>query len=290
MNWINGIQKAIVFFELNIEDGDALDINKIASQANCSEQYFRKLFTIITNLTVSEYIRNRKLSLAGEELLYYDSKVIDVALKYGYETTESFTKAFTRFHGNTPSNIKHTSSGIKSFNKICLKISVEGGNILDYQVVNHDNIRLLCRTQFFDSSSAEKNFIDIPDYVRKCYADEKFRALYDLSNEEFNGKVIAYRDFKDCENDNIMRYNLGVAYDGKDIPEGYHVIEIPAFQWIIFTCKGERPKALQELWYRVYTEFIPSSTYELYDNITMEVCSFFVNEDICYLWIPVRQN
>ena len=290
MEWIKGLQKAIDYIELNIEDDDALDINKIASEANCSEQYFRKLFSIITNLTVSEYIRNRKLSMAGEELLHYDSKVIDIALKYGYETPESFTKAFTRFHGNTPSYIKQTGSGLKSFNRICLKISVEGGNILDYQIIKHPEIRLLCRTEFFDASSSEKNFIKLPNYVKQCYSDKKFTALSDLSNDEFTGKIMAYRDSVDCADDSIMRYNLGVAYDGEEIPEGYHIVKIPELLWIKFTCRGKRPKAIQELWYRVYTEFIPFSSYDLYEDITLEVSPFFYEGDISYLWIPVRQK
>ena len=109
MNLATGIQKAINYIEEHITD--ELDMAEVASQAACSPYYFQKIFGILCGITVGEYIRNRRLTLAGSELMKTDAKVIDTALKYGYESPESFTRAFTRFHGVTPTEPKEACYG-----------------------------------------------------------------------------------------------------------------------------------------------------------------------------------
>jgi len=122
--WIDDVQRAINYMEENLlEDIDAEDVsNKILS----SNDYFQRVFRVITGFSISEYIRNRRLSLAGRELTREKSKIIDVALKYRYETPESFTKAFSRFHGVAPSSIRMRER-LKTFNRITIQINIQGG-------------------------------------------------------------------------------------------------------------------------------------------------------------------
>ena len=101
LNWTEGLINAIDYIETHLIDGEVLDQNTIARQAYSSPDNFRKVFHLITGYTIGEYIRNRRLSLAGEELISSNRSVTDIALEYGYDTPESFTKAFTRFHGNS---------------------------------------------------------------------------------------------------------------------------------------------------------------------------------------------
>ena len=113
MNWAEGIQNAINYIESNITE--ELDNKSIASQACCSPYYFQKIFGLLCDMTLGEYIRNRRLALAGSELISTDIKVIDLALKYGYSSPESFTRAFTLFHGISPSEARKNASSLRSF-------------------------------------------------------------------------------------------------------------------------------------------------------------------------------
>jgi AraC-like DNA-binding protein len=126
MNWISDIQRAIDYIEAKLPE--SVNADEVANHIHASSDYFNKLFLIVTGYTVSQYIRNRKLTLAGFELLNPKNKVIDVALKYGYESPESFTKAFTRFHGVAPSTIRSKrGSLIHFFRPIKIKITITGG-------------------------------------------------------------------------------------------------------------------------------------------------------------------
>ena len=125
MYWINEMQNAISFIEARLPDD--LSIEEIASSANSSTANFQRIFSIVTGMTVGDYIRSRRLSLAGYELANTGAKAMDVAAKYGYETAESFTKAFTRFHGVTPSDVMRRNANVTTFAPISIKVDVRGG-------------------------------------------------------------------------------------------------------------------------------------------------------------------
>ncbi|HAW70014.1 MAG TPA: hypothetical protein DCX37_02365 [Firmicutes bacterium] len=116
MDWMQGMSNAIDFMEAYLLE--PIDVDAIARQAGSSTFHFMRMFNMLTGFTVGEYIRNRRLTLAGSELALSDAKVIDVALKYGYETHESFTKAFRQFHGITPSAARKLSAPPKSIGKL----------------------------------------------------------------------------------------------------------------------------------------------------------------------------
>ena len=133
MNWINDTQNAINFIESNLlENINADDVSKYI---NSSTDYFQKTFHIVTGLSISEYIRNRRLTLAGEELKNTQAKVIDVSLKYGYDSPDSFTKAFTRFHGVTPTAARAASKKLKCFYPLSIKIFIKGGFGMNRKII-----------------------------------------------------------------------------------------------------------------------------------------------------------
>lgn len=136
LDWVTGIQNAINYIENHLTD--EINMALVAKEAACSEFYFQRIFSILCGVTLGDYIRNRRLTLAGNELCASETKVIDVALKYGYESPESFTRAFTRFHGITPSEAKKDGSKLKSFSRLAVKITLSGGNIMDYKIVEKE--------------------------------------------------------------------------------------------------------------------------------------------------------
>ena len=140
MNWIETIIKSLDFIENNITDD--LTIENIAKHSYISPFYFQKGFSIMCGYTLSEYIRNRRLSLAGEELLNTDNKIIDIALKYGYDSPDSFTKAFTRFHGSTPTQARK-SGKISYFAPLKLNLTMKGGYTMEYRIEEKESFKVI---------------------------------------------------------------------------------------------------------------------------------------------------
>lgn len=133
MNWINDTQNAINFIENNLlENINADDVSKYI---NSSTDYFQRTFNIVTGLSISEYIRNRRLTLAGQELKNTQEKVIDVSMKYGYDSPDSFTKAFTRFHGVTPTAVRVSSENLKTFYPLSIDIYIRGGFNMERKII-----------------------------------------------------------------------------------------------------------------------------------------------------------
>ena len=132
MDWIHRIQKAIDYIEQHLTDN--ISYEEIAKQSFSSPFHFQRVFGILCGYTLGEYIRNRRLTLAGKELFLGNKKIIDIALKYGYENPDSFSRAFSRFHGVTPSEVIRKSASLKSFLPLRLKISLEGGETMDYRI------------------------------------------------------------------------------------------------------------------------------------------------------------
>ena len=131
MNWIIGMQKAIDYIEEHLTE--EIDYDEVAKESFSSSFHFQRVFSILVGFTVGEYIRNRRLSLAGAELAAEGSRVIDVALKYGYESPDSFAKAFQKFHGILPSAAR-TGGTLRSFSRLSLKISLEGGTSMNDRI------------------------------------------------------------------------------------------------------------------------------------------------------------
>lgn len=128
MDWIENIQNTIDYIEDNIESD--IDSNILAERIYTSSFYFQRMFTILCDCTVGEYIRNRRLTLAGYELLSSDDSILEIAIKYGYETNESFTRAFSRFHGVTPSMAKKNKMSLNTFSRISVKSNLSGGQVI----------------------------------------------------------------------------------------------------------------------------------------------------------------
>lgn len=140
MNWMTGIQNAIDYIEEHITE--ELDYDAIAAEACYSAYHFQRVFGLMCGVTLGEYIRRRRLTLAGAELSHGDAKVIDVALKYGYESPDSFAKAFAKFHGILPSEAKRNGSRLRSFSRLVLNVSFEGGDMLDYRLEEKEEMIL----------------------------------------------------------------------------------------------------------------------------------------------------
>ena len=143
MEWVKGLQKAIDYIEDHITED--IDYAEIAKQAYSSSFHFQRVFHIICGYSIGEYIRNRRLSLAGTDLSSGNEKVIDIALKYGYSSPESFSRAFTKFHGITPVQAKSEKLTLKSFSRVSVKIILEGGTTMDYRIEKREEFEVIAK-------------------------------------------------------------------------------------------------------------------------------------------------
>lgn len=271
MNWLENLQNAIEYIEEHLLDEDALRGEEISKQAFSSEYNFRTIFRIITGYALGEYIRNRRLALAGEELMHSGLSVLEIAYKYGYDTPESFTKAFQRFHGVSPSYVRKNHQGLKTFTRLVLKVQAVGGSVLDYCIEELDDVYLFGYEASFLEEEMEDNKDVLPDFVQYC--ERKVHSLISsrVTHDDAEEVVIGYRYHQEGR----LKYVFGVpdetahAQNGSDADFPLVSRTIPARKWIRFSCDASGN--MQELWHRIYTEFLPFSSYRFGDRETLEV-------------------
>ena len=171
MNWVKTINDAIEYMENHLTDEIALA--DIAKHVNLSAFHFQRAFSLLTEMSPAEYLRKRRLSQAGADLAGGDEKVIDVAMKYCYDSPESFTKAFTRFHGFSPMQVKK-GSPIQFMNRFTVHMTIEGGSIMEYTIEKWEAMDLLMHAKTFHAETSED---EIPKFWDEYYAHEEYRKI-----------------------------------------------------------------------------------------------------------------
>ena len=258
MEWITGIQNAINYIEEHLTE--EIDYEIVAKEASCSSFYLQRIFSILCGMTLGDYIRNRRLTLAGNELSAADDKVIDIALKYGYESPESFTRAFSRFHGVTPSKAKKDGSKLKSFSRLSVKITLSGGNIMDYKIIEKNAFDIIEKVEAHTVENSE-NAKSIPDFWMRSHNDGTVKTLLDTTTDRTYIFGVCYGNLP--ENAKTFDYSIAAKCDNNTVvPEGFRKNTIPARTWAVFECKGAMPNAMQDMWHKIISEFFPTSGYQ----------------------------
>lgn len=285
MGWVERIGDAINYIEDNITD--ELNIEDIAKQVYVSPYYFQKCFTMLCGFTVGEYIRQRRLTLAGSEVVATDDKIIDIALKYGYDSPDSFTRAFTRFHGATPAAVRKEGAVVKSFASLKIKFTLEGGYIMDYKIVEKEAFTVMGLSKTFKYDSA---FAEVPkfwDEYCKSGKNKVICGMFGISIDESMGNS----EFEYLIADNYMPW--------KEVPEGFVTKVIPKHTWAVFPCKGPLPKSLQDVNQKIFSEWLPNCRdYEIAAGYNVELYSNVADypnglQDENYyseMWIPVKKK
>jgi len=286
MDYIQSIRYAIDYMEEHLLDN--ITYEDAARHVYMSNYHFHRLFSMLVGMTANEYIRNRKLSMAGQELTLSDKKIIDIALKYGYESPESFSKAFSRFHGVTPNEAKHAGVQLKSFNRLTIKIQFEGGTAMDYKIVEREQFKLLTKVETFRNESvSEDGNTEIPDFWKKSGENGTFEVLkHYTKNHDIYGVCAPI-----SKESNYFDYGIGMIYDGGEVPEGFRVWDVLPTLWAVFKCVGTDGDCIGETWERIFKEFIPGSDYNMLDDTDFELY-YEKNEENCFceIWIPIERK
>ena len=289
MDWLTGIQRGLDYIEAHLTEEISLD--KVAQEAYCSNYYFQKVFGILCGMTVGEYIRNRRLTLAGSELSATDCKVIDVALKYGYETPESFSRAFTKFHGVTPSEAKKNGNKLKSFSRLFVKAILVGGTIMDYKITEKKSFTVLEKVERFTVENGE-NYREIPKFWDRANEDGTVDTLLKYATDTTFVFGICYGGT--TKEDPTFEYSIAVecAMDAP-VPEGFRKTTLPARTWVTFGEKGKMPDAIQNMWKKIVTEFFPTSEYVSTREFDIEAYPDGDTNSPDYyseIWVPIEKK
>lgn len=277
--WAEGIQSAIEYIEEHLTE--ELNAEEIAAKAYVSAFHFQRIFSALCGFTLGEYIRNRRLTLAAQELAATDAKVIDVAVKYGYDSPDSFTRAFTRFHGITPSVAKEKGVGLRAFAPVRIKLTLEGGTMLEYKIVEKAAFTVMGKARKFNS---ETSYQEIPKFWTEHMNSGESQIVcgmygicLDAAGDEGSGMTFEYL----IADNYIPR---------KEVPEGYVTRTMPAGTWAIFPCS---PKTLQDVNTKIWNEWLPNcKEYKLAGNYNVEMytppCEK-PEDNYSEIWVPVEK-
>lgn len=270
MDWVKSFQSAVDYIEEHITE--PADYERIAREMNVSSFYFQKIFSILCGISVGEYIRNRRLTLAGSELASTDEKIIDIALKYGYDTPEGFTRAFTRFHGTAPNNIRKNGAILRSFARFHVSINVKGGNSMDYKIMKKESFKIIAKEQRFEKIEDVQGRSDIPEFWTQCHGDGTVKFLTECCKKDgVLGCCVVGMCMEDSVKVKDFPYLIGAEYAGGDVPDGYKVVEVPAAEWAVFNIENMSAEGIQQAWHSIFAEFFPSSNYKPAGNFDLEV-------------------
>jgi len=277
MDWLDNMNNAMDYIESNLADN--ISYNKIAQLARCSTYHFQSMFPFITGVTLSEYIRRRRLTLAAFELQTTDVKVIDVALKYGYESPEAFTRAFKNLHGVVPVSARDTGVSLKAYPRMTFQISMKGDIEMNYRIVQREAFDMF---GFCGDISTEKPFEDVPKFWGKVGEEKVIENINSLlgRSADVNTHAALY-DFTDKGFKYMVCYFLP---KGLEIPEKFTKLSVPASTWGIFTMPSDIN--MQEFRRQIWSEWFPTSEYEQIEGPEFEAYYPMGIE----MWIPIRKK
>lgn len=284
MDWMNHLNAAIEYIEMNLAEDISYD--RAAQIACCSTYHFQRMFSYITGVPLSEYIRRRRLTLAAFELQKGDIKVIDAAVKYGYQSPEAFSRAFKKLHGIMPVSARDIGVALKAYPRITFSIAIKGDVEMKYRITEREAFRVF-GVYTNVSSDMETSFGQVSQFFRKC--DE------DLVPDEINELLGRFPD----------NHTMSALYDhtestfkfmlcqflpkGLSIPDKFTVLDVPAATWVVFDVSDYD---FQNVWRRIWTEWFPGSGYESVEGPQFEMYYGLASHQnvLGEIWIPVRKK
>lgn len=264
MNWIEIITKAIEFIEKNLQSSN-LSAESIAQNINVSYGHFSRAFNTLTGFTVSEYIRNRRLSVAGHLLKNTNKSVLDVALDVGYESPEAFSKAFKRFHNINPTDSKNSS--LKEFYPLQVQL------------------RLIQESPISPTIEVKGEVILCGDIQVVPGDDISTAVLWQVS--EINGDLDTLYSFDGFEYIAGVYHNDSYTIKSLCSYKSNNCVVIEPRTWAVFNCEGDLPQSINQTWNKIYSSWLPNNDIELSDLPQLEIYKEDSNGYSCEIWIPL---
>lgn len=249
MEWNEKLQRIIDYVEDHLQRREEpIDENVVSDIAGCSFGFFQKVFSYMNGISFSEYIRSRKLTLAGYDLKSTDLKVVDISYKYGYASPTSFTKAFQQFHGITPKEARDCRSELK----IAPKMQISNRQQYSWHIDQKESFRLIGKSKTFSCKNGE-HCLQIPEFWSECHARGDTAKLISLDRGNPKGIFGLFTDF--CEQRDETVYSIMVISD-QEAPPGFDEIVIPPAAWAVFDCHGKIPQSIHHGWKYLNEEWL----------------------------------
>ena len=282
LDWLKTFNHSLDYIEENLDK--EIIVKKASEIACCSEYHYQRMFSFIANISLGEYIRRRRLTLAAYELQNGNNTVLSVGLKYGYNSPTAFTRAFINMHGITPSGAKKQGVPLKSYPRISFQISIKGDGALVYRIEEKEKIRLVGIKETVLNDGIY-NFQRIPQMWAEANQNGMVQRIFELSNGNPCGMMGAIT----YSNDTIDYY-IAVSSD-ENLPDGMNELIVEKSTWAIFPCIGRH--TIQPAWKRIYGEWFPSSGFEHTGGAEIE---WYSEEDpsaedyLTEIWIPIKKQ
>lgn len=290
MDWITGIQRSLDYTEAHLTE--KIDYEAVAKQACSSAFHFQRMFSMLCGFSLGDYIRMRRLALAAEDLIRTGDKIIDIALRYGYDTPESFSRAFLRFHGITPTEARRGGT-IKSFFRLSVKLILSGGSTMNYRIEKKDAFKIICKKKQVTKPQGDTATQEISAFWNECTKDGTIKNICKYGRFENLGGILGIC-FSEELADSSFPYGIGAEYNGAPLHgEALEILDIPAYTFAVFQCKGPMPEAFKTTYQRIVTEFFPQSNYEYGNGVELEVYPSAEVSDpdyTCEIWIAVKEK
>lgn len=276
MNWSDRTKQVIDYIEDHLDS--IIDYTEIDRIAICSSGLFGRAFALIVGFPLSEYIRLRRLSEAGQALLSGNDRIIDVALRYGYESPDAFTTAFKKWHGIAPSKARLLAHHMKYYPKLSLNFTIQGGIEMVYRMMDRGPFTVVGKSIRTSQSNNE-----CPHFWDQCFKDKTVDECCKIGQGPLLG--VCY----DGAKDGSFRYMIGV--EAKNNPEGWEKLEVKAARWAIFEVPGINPQAIQEAFKYIFTTFLGTGKYRHDDAPELEVY-YSEQKTGCRteIWVPVLEK
>ncbi|MFJ8068400.1 GyrI-like domain-containing protein [Peribacillus sp. NPDC096447] len=290
MDLLKNMNGAIKFIEENLTN--EIDFKEVARLAYCSEYHFKRMFSFLAGISLSEYIRRRRLTLAAFELKGNNIKVIDIAIKYGYSSPDSFARAFQHLHGITPTEARSNGHSLKAYPPMSFQLSIKGGSEMNYRIEEKEAFHIIGIKKrvpiIFNGVNPEIAS------MWKSLDEKTINELKNLSNVEPLGLLSASANFSEgrFEEKGELDHYIGAATT-RECPDNLTQLKVDASTWAVFEAVGPFPETLQNVWGRIYSEWFPSSNYEQREgpeilwNENKDITSPTFRSEI---WIPVMKK
>lgn len=276
MEWLDHMNQAISYIEENLNE--KMDYNQVARIAYCSVYHFQRMFSYMAGIPLAEYVRRRRMTLAAFELQSSDIKIIDLALKYGYDSPEAFARAFQLLHGITPSRARKPGVIIKAYPRISFQITIKGDSEMNYKTEQKDEFEVYGIGREFDTKDGE-NLKAIPAFWTELLRNGEYEKLVKSTGIDSKmeaglcavNSVCGYREMEGT----TFPYMICAMKTDQSKADDFEVVKVPASTWAIFKNDPhpieDTSFAIQTLIGRVYTDWLPTANFEKLDGFEFEM-------------------
>lgn len=291
MDWVKQVNEAIDYIESHLRE--EISYEKLGRIAGCSSYNFQRTFSYIFDMSLSEYIRKRRLTAAAFDLLNSEERILDIAMKYGYSSQDSFTRAFKAFHKTLPSTARNEIVQLNSCPKLSFQVNIEGEYKMKYKVEDFPAFKVAGKVTRIETGKA---FEIVPKLWDKAWQDGTMNQLFELHQKtDYRPEgllgIVSGDEAGDSEE---MDYIIGVANYVDDVrctyvapPEGMEELAYPASKWVVFEANGKLPESIQQVYKRFHKEWLPKSGYRL---ANLPVIECYKQNDQQDIWFPILSS